>query len=760
MAAHFDSDPELERLLVERARGAATRWDKRSTIRAEKAAALSENRLLDADSPSRLAQRINRLVADVRISAREGRRPGSQALETLVARRTPVVAEELTASLVKEVILGAKNFLSVEFLERGIHSARTVGRILIHTASGQRARGTGFLISPDLILTNEHVLRSKEQAALCSIEMDHEENRFGPAIQSQIFKLEPSRFFINDAAMDFALVAVAASSERGASITPYGWLPLSAAQGKIAVTLGDYLNVIQHPLGREKEIVIRENRLLDIAVSAADEADLSAFLHYEADTEKGSSGSPVFNDEWEVVALHHSGVPRTDASGKWLSKSGEVWKEGIDPVADIHWIANEGTRVSSLLAEFQRADLPDSQRNLLDRVLNQPQTATPALRTRNEAGEDAAPETAPARPDQPARSGPLRRETEDVNSTTLEIPLRVQVSLGSAHRSRETASGRPHRRSPDRQLAEEALAAPEDYADREGYDRNFLGVNVPFPTMKPNPRFGKILVVPRPARRRDIHELRYHRFSIIMNELRRLAYVSACNLHYDPPAEVSRDEGSQSWRRDRRIDDTHQLGARYYDGNDYDKGHLTRRDDVAWGSDDEDALAGNWDSFHYTNAAPQHFLYNRSDHFTGAGLDLWGDLENHISEEADAKRNKLSIFSGPIFGDDATDKPYLDALVPLRYFKIVVWRDRGQPPGALGFVLDQADLIENLAKEAIDPGDFVVRQKRISTIERDLDIGFGPISQWDRMPMRRRREALEDEGIQLNSVNDIMIAKQ
>jgi endonuclease G, mitochondrial len=275
--------------------------------------------------------------------------------------------------------------------------------------------------------------------------------------------------------------------------------------------------------------------------------------------------------------------------------------------------------------------------------------------------------------------------------------------------------------------------------------------------MKPRTRFGRALKVPRPARPRDTIELRYHRFSIIMNEERRLAYVSACNVNFNPPASVSRDEGGASWRLDPRLDRDQQLGDAYYKNNDYDKGHLTRRDDAAWGSEPDNALDANWDTVHYTNSAPQHFLLNRSDPFTHANLDLWGDLENFITEQGEAQRTKLTIFNGPIFGE--SDKPFGgDALAPWSFFKIVVWRDPGKPPGALGFVLDQHDLIENLPEEAIDPGRFSIRQKRISAIERSLDISFGPVVDWVQMPARDAREALEEEaGIEITTASDIVI---
>ena len=50
--------------------------------------------------------------------------------------------------------------------------------------------------------------------------------------------------------------------------------------------------------------------------------DKRDFLYYRTDTEPGSSGSPCFNDPWELVALHHSGVPDLDREGHILRTDG------------------------------------------------------------------------------------------------------------------------------------------------------------------------------------------------------------------------------------------------------------------------------------------------------------------------------------------------------------------------------------------------------------------------------------------------------
>jgi hypothetical protein len=59
------------------------------------------------------------------------------------------------------------------------------------------------------------------------------------------------------------------------------------------------LFVIGHPGGRDVELSLEDNLLI---------ASNEKYLHYRAPTEKGSSGSPIFEElGWQVVALHHAG---------------------------------------------------------------------------------------------------------------------------------------------------------------------------------------------------------------------------------------------------------------------------------------------------------------------------------------------------------------------------------------------------------------------------------------------------------------------
>jgi hypothetical protein len=76
-------------------------------------------------------------------------------------------------------------------------------------------------------------------------------------------------------------------------------------------------------------------------------------VHYASDTEPGSSGSPVLNDQFEVIALHHKSVPRFDAKGRIRSRDNKIWTPsmGEDQIA---WIANEGVRISRIFVALDR----------------------------------------------------------------------------------------------------------------------------------------------------------------------------------------------------------------------------------------------------------------------------------------------------------------------------------------------------------------------------------------------------------------------
>lgn len=339
-------------------------------------------------------------------------------------------------------------------------------------------------------------------------------------------------------------------------------------------------------------------------------------------------------------------------------------------------------------------------------------------------------------------------------AVSITIPLTLTLRLGDGSVAPPPApSAQPSRATPARAV-EPRRTPPSAFASHAGYVPDFLGATVSLPGIKPAPRFGAPLLVP-PDRRShpdDAHELRYPNYSVIMNAARRTAYVAAVNVDYAAPFREGRPR-FEDWWLDGRIPDEAQLDNRYYAGNDYDRGHLAMRADCAWGMTREAAVRGNLASFHWTNCALQHKLFNQA-----SGRRLWGDLENHIAAQGRGQRIRLSVFNGPVFAAD--DRPMRDAQVPAQFWKIVVWQDAADAqPGAVGFVLDQSGLIQDMPIEAIDPGAFSIRQKAIADIDAMLDVDLSALADFDRFRLTEGAEAAAGDpaSVLIRSLDDMVL---
>lgn len=309
------------------------RFAERQSIRAERESRIREGAILQADDADRVRKRVQH-IAQMVIET-EGVGPS-------VPGQPPAQA---VAAL--ERIIGKSDLMSVRYFELGLRVARTVGRIQVRGPDGSnRGYGTGFRVSPRLILTNNHVLGDAATAGASRIEFDFQEGLDGKLRTSIVAELDPSAFFTTDKTLDFSLVALKAEP-RG--IAGYGWNGLSSAEGEVIA--GEFVTIIQHPSGERKQVALRENQVIDV---------LDDFLHYRTDTSPGSSGSPVFNDQWELVALHHSGVPKKDSSGRILTRDGKVWVSSMGD-HQIDWVANEGVRISRILKHLEGLSLAAGQ---------------------------------------------------------------------------------------------------------------------------------------------------------------------------------------------------------------------------------------------------------------------------------------------------------------------------------------------------------------------------------------------------------------
>lgn len=266
-----------------------------------------------------------------------------------------------------ERVMGLSDLVEVNFLEIGQRVAKSVCRITIRMPNGAvYGYGTGFLVSDHVLLTNNHVLPTAEIARRSVAEFDYQSTvEFVPK-QVHAFLLDPDRLFLTDQTLDFTVVAVERTGVDGAPLELFGSLPLLRESGKVII--GEYVSIVQHPNGAPKQLALRENQVLGA---------VGHFLHYLTDTLPGSSGSPVFNDQWQVVALHHSGVRKMNEQGQTLSLDGVPWEPTMGDER-IAWIANEGVRIGSILAAIEErlGDLPEVARTLLAPVVQR--EATPS----------------------------------------------------------------------------------------------------------------------------------------------------------------------------------------------------------------------------------------------------------------------------------------------------------------------------------------------------------------------------------------------
>ncbi len=713
------------------AQEAAERWERTAPERETNIAEAAAGGLAAAETKPRLMKRATRLVRMVARTASVN--PDlSSTVASLV--QNPAAVDELDKQQLEAVIGETSDFLSVEFLEHGAEVCSSVCRTASRQTPGTVKFGTGFLVSPHLLMTNHHVIRSEQEAATTVAEFGFE-LRNGLEMPVHSFQLDPAAFFLTNDELDFTIVAVRPTSRDGQALAGFGFCPLIAEEGKVMLT--EAANIIQHPSGRAKQVVVRQNRLLHL---------LPKFFQYEADTEPGSSGSPVFNDQWEVVALHHSGIPKRDENKNLLNKSGGIWQEGDDP-KDLAWEANEGIRVSALFSFIQGAVMPDEQKALRNELLGaqRPEAAVvkPMTTTTNE--DDKQFESAGDTP-APQHSYTSSAAQGYANgAVTITIPLQITVSLGGL----PAASGAQisHRVTPGAEPdnLEASIHPDPDYTNRPGFQTGFLSLPVPLPTLK-DTKLGK----PLPQ------VLKYFHYSVLLNEDRKMAYVSAVNYFAKAPVSYSRT-GPDKWFEDPRAKGF-QTDESLYAGNPLDRGHLTRRADAAWGATQAEAKLANDDTFHFSNCTPQHEVFNQGQKAAAQGLKLWGNLETYVQDQAKANQGKVSVLNGPVFR--ASDRPYRGILLPKEFYKVICYVSDTGKLRAAAFILSQEALLKTVALEDLVWTPYKPFQVKLSLLETRTHLDFGALRAADALTglgLEAFEEGLSTEAIAIESLDNIVL---
>ncbi len=226
------------------------------------------------------------------------------------------------------------NRMSNAFLDIGVFLAtltalaHRVCRVEIPVDETREIYGTGFLVAPDLVITNYHVIELVDlgeqgkttedgfsaRAADVLCRFDYARVNHQAINEGMVFKLAADWKY--DASpydppgpqnLDYAILKL----ERAAGDEPIGrkGAELGSKRGFIPLPDADYpfpqgspLWILQHPSGSPLKLALDTDGVVELA------ADRSR-VTYSTNTEEGSSGSPCFNQHLVPVALHHAGDP-------------------------------------------------------------------------------------------------------------------------------------------------------------------------------------------------------------------------------------------------------------------------------------------------------------------------------------------------------------------------------------------------------------------------------------------------------------------
>ncbi len=552
-----------------------------------------------------------------------------------------------------EAISGGTDLAGINFLDYGRVAADCVCRILVEGA----AMGSGFLIAPGVMITNQHVIQKPEMAEEVTLEFGFEFGFDDIKPKRRKFTIDLSKPFAisGEDDLDFAIFHL-----QGDGLESLGWLPLEPRTDKILE--GEPVVIIQHPDGREKELCLFNSELVQ---------RVDSFLHYTTDTEPGSSGSPVFNRQWQVVALHHASLKLP------------VQHRGNAVVA------NEGIRISRIMEALKSAKTESGKEVL---------------------GKGPALHKIIMDPDSIRNGRPVRGQrfvAESGNETSLEasrtrIKVRAEADLTErdGHRIDFLGNGVS---VPHPVLPEWVRRDVAPLRDGQGFELKYRHYSV---VMSKSRKLALYTIV-------NIDGGQQRKIKI-GRELRNWRDLAA------PQLEAAGDK----WWYDPRIDTQYQLGPEVYDATKFAFGHLVRREDPVWGSTDFEAVQANDDSFYMTNCSPQHQDFN--------GV-AWLRLENGILSSARNSRRKYVVLTGPVLRFD--DPVILGVKCPVAFWKVVAYEEQGQlvSYGFMQWQTKFVDEIEDAVKnESLVLKNIQDFQVSIAEIATATSLDFGPLLDADR----------------------------
>ncbi|RYH09187.1 trypsin-like peptidase domain-containing protein [Tropicimonas sp. IMCC6043] len=245
--------------------------------------------------------------------------------------------ERIARRATPEMAIDDDDSLPFRFLANGAEVGRAVCKLTCEGISfngrSGRWRGTGFLVAPNLLLTNNHVINSAEVARSARAIFDFYEESAGRFAATTTFTLNPERLFISSAfsELDYSFVWI-----DGAPHESFGTIPFW--RGSFMARDRANANIVHHPQGQPKRSSIKNNQVVDLGKR-------EVLIHYATDTDQGSSGSPVLTDDWRLFALHH-------AVSEALPD--EIRTRILNQIGRDVTVLNEGIKTSAIAIDIDR----------------------------------------------------------------------------------------------------------------------------------------------------------------------------------------------------------------------------------------------------------------------------------------------------------------------------------------------------------------------------------------------------------------------
>jgi V8-like Glu-specific endopeptidase len=185
-------------------------------------------------------------------------------------------------------------------LQLALKASQAVVRIAL-----PKGTGSGFIVGDNLVMTNHHVLGDQGTADASQYEFGYQIGPDGNPQLPQSRQAKAAGLFHTNVDLDFSVAELESIPD---DIEPLLLKP-ERPQKETRVS------IIQHPGGAYKMISMQNNF---IAFANA------KVLQYTTSTMPGSSGSPVFNDDFAVIAIHHSGglLLEPGSNQKYLRNAG------------------------------------------------------------------------------------------------------------------------------------------------------------------------------------------------------------------------------------------------------------------------------------------------------------------------------------------------------------------------------------------------------------------------------------------------------